>query len=191
MSSSTDAQPHANVPSPRPRAALAAPAALPLTRLSRASRRWHSHGEGAPSVSEGSAATSLRPVPLRPALLLIVAMVLLGACGDDGEDLDRRAIPAPTTGPYVSVAVDNHFHDVHVEDDIELAADRSLVVKNQGRNLHNVTLPEADIDVDIAVGEEWELGPPLSEHLEPGRYTFFCKYHAEDGMLGAITIVEP
>jgi plastocyanin len=89
----------------------------------------------------------------------------------------------------VSVAVDNHFHDVHVDDDIRIAGDRPFVVKNQGRNLHNVTIPGTDIDVDIRPGKEWSL-EPLEETLEPDTYSIVCRYHAEQGMVGQITVTE-
>lgn len=125
--------------------------------------------------------------------LAIFTMLLLGACGSsDDEPGGGRTILPPTTGPYVSVAVNNHFHDVHPEDDVQLSGDRSLVIKNEGSNLHNVSLPEADIDIDLKTGEEFSIGPPLTELLEVGRtYFFFCKYHPEDRMLGQFTVTEP
>lgn len=125
--------------------------------------------------------------------LAIAATLLLSACGSSEEEPGGgRTILPPTTGPYVSVAVNNHFHDVHPEDDVQLAGDRSLVIKNQGSNLHNVTLTEADIDVDLKTGEEFSIGPPLTDLLEVGKtYIFFCKYHPEARMLGQFTVTAP
>lgn len=75
---------------------------------------------------------------------------------------------------------------------MRLSGDRSLLIKNQGSNLHNVSLPEADIDVDLKTGEEFSIGPPLTGLLEVGQtYIFFCKYHPEDRMLGQFTVTEP
>lgn len=121
-------------------------------------------------------------------------VVSFAACGSSEEspDTGTRTILPPTTGPYVSVAVNNHFHDVHPEDDVQLAGDRSLVIRNEGSNLHNVTLAEADIDVDLKTGEEFSIGPPLTDLLEVGKtYIFFCKYHPEDRMLGQFTVTAP
>ncbi|MBK5226992.1 MAG: hypothetical protein JJE05_00590 [Actinobacteria bacterium] len=117
----------------------------------------------------------------------------VGACGSSEEEPGgSRTILQPTTGPYVSVAVNDHFHDVHPEDDVQLAGDRSLVIKNQGSNLHNVTLVEAHIDVDLKTGEEYSIGPPLTDLLEVGKtYIFFCKYHPEAQMLGQFTVTAP
>ena len=121
-------------------------------------------------------------------------VVSFAACGSSEEspDTGTRTILPPTTGPYVSVAVNNHFHDIHPEDDVQLAGDRSLVIRNEGSNLHNVTLVEADIDVDLETGEELSIGPPLTDLLEVGKtYIFFCKYHPEDRMLGQFTVTAP
>ncbi len=125
--------------------------------------------------------------------LFVAASLLLSACGSSEEEPGGgRTILPPTTGPYTSVAVNNHFHDVHPADDVQLTGDRSLVIRNEGSNLHNVTLAEADIDVDLETGEEFSIGPPLTEQLEVGTtYIFFCKYHPEDRMLGQFTVTEP
>ena len=134
-----------------------------------------------------------RPWKTTLAIAATLALSALSACGssEDEPGGDRTILP-PTTGPYVSVAVNNHFHDVHPEDDVHIAGDRSFVIKNQGSNLHNVTLAEADIDEDIETGEELSIGPPLTDLLEVGKtYIFFCKYHPEDRMLGQFTVTEP
>ncbi len=126
--------------------------------------------------------------------LAVALLVPLVACGTAEEKPGggTRTIEPPTTGPYVSVAVDNHFHDIHPEDDVHIAGDRSLVFKNQGSNTHNVTLVEAGIDRDIAPGDEFSIGPPLTDRLETGTtYIFFCKYHPRDQMLGRFTVSEP
>ena len=48
--------------------------------------------------------------------------------------------PNSQTGPYVVVAVDNHFHDIHPSDPPTITADRPFVVKNEGFNLHNFSV---------------------------------------------------
>lgn len=98
-------------------------------------------------------------------------------------------LPRPTTGPYVVVAVDNHFHDIHPEDDIEVAASRPFVVKNQGRNLHNFSVAGTEISHDIRPGRLFRLAP-VGDFLPPGDYTVFCRYHDSMGMNGSFTVVE-
>jgi hypothetical protein len=107
---------------------------------------------------------------------------------DDGANV--RVLPRPTTGPYVSVAVDNHFHDIHPEDDVEIAADRPFVVKNQGRNLHNVTILGTGISEDIRPGETFRTRA-LETFLKIGEdYTVTCRFHDELGMNGSFTVVD-
>jgi plastocyanin len=100
-----------------------------------------------------------------------------------------RVLPRSTTGPYVSVAVDNHFHDIHPEDDVEIAADRTFVVENQGRNLHNVTILGTGVNEDIRPGQMFRTRA-LQTFLEVGEdYSVVCRFHAEVGMTGKFTVV--
>src|SRR5436309_11804167 len=85
--------------------------------------------------------------------------------------------PEPSTGPFVVVAVDNHFHDIHPVDRTRISESRPFVVENQGQNLHNFTVVGTDISVDIAPGNEL-LWSHLGDHLQPGVYHVVCVYHA-------------
>jgi hypothetical protein len=131
---------------------------------------------------------------LRVCMVGVAIAIVLVACSSnaspDGDGRDVRVLPRPTTGPYVSVAVDNHFHDIHPEDDIEIAADRPFVVKNQGRNLHNVTILGTEVDEDIRPGETFRTRA-LERFLEVGEdYTVICRFHDELGMNGSFTVVD-
>jgi plastocyanin len=106
-----------------------------------------------------------------------VALILLAACST-GES---------NPGPYVSVAVDNHFHDIHAEDDVTIAADRTFVVRNEGRNLHNFSVAGTDVSEDIRPGKELRFAP-IGDVFEPGTYAVFCRYHASVGMEGTFTV---
>lgn len=116
-------------------------------------------------------------------------VALLGACNTGGTDTGTTPAPEDTSGPYVSVAVDNHFHDIHPEDHKRIAADRAFEVRNEGRNLHNVTIAGTDISRDVRPGRSFILDP-VGESLDPGKYQIICKYHDSVGMNGEITVVE-
>jgi hypothetical protein len=125
------------------------------------------------------------------ALVLFLSVACDGGEGPGSPDVaasiqDLRTLDV--TGPYVSVAVDNHFHDVHPEDHIQIASDRPFVVKNEGRNLHNVTFPGTDISQDIEPGERFRLDPVGK--LGPGVHQFICRYHSNQGMAGVFEVVE-
>lgn len=119
-------------------------------------------------------------------------LALLTAC-TFSDDPTVASSPEPELtggpGPYVSVAVDNHFHDVHPSDDKQIDADEAFVVRNEGSNLHNVTFPGLDIEEDIKPGESFRIDP-AGKLGGPGTYRFFCKYHAEDNMRGRFTLVK-
>ena len=132
----------------------------------------------------------------RLVLLFLVALVVLAApaCSDVSGDEDDRSnvLPGkiqPSDGPYVSVAVDNHFHDIHPNEDIQIDADRAFVIRNEGRNLHNVSIRGTSVDHDIRTGESFRLAP-VGKRLAPGLYQIFCRYHDYDGMTGEITVTD-
>lgn len=133
---------------------------------------------------------------MRFVLLTLVALAVLmaPACSDEpGREDDRsNVLPGkiqPTDGPYVSVAVDNHFHDIHPGEDIEIDAGRAFVIRNEGRNLHNVSIRGTDIDRDIRTGESFRLAP-VGDKLPPGTYQIFCRYHDYEGMTGEIMVID-
>ena len=136
--------------------------------------------------------------PMRKSIvcLVLIAAAFAAGCSSPEEQPEEAAetprvseLPQPTTGPYVSVAVDNHFHDIHPEDDIEIAAHRPFVIRNDGRNLHNVSIASVAFDFDIRPGRQIYL-EPVGEELGLGDHTIVCKYHADQGMTGKITIVD-
>jgi hypothetical protein len=87
--------------------------------------------------------------------------------------------------PYVVTAIDYHFHDAHPT--FPIAGDRDLVVKNQGRNLHNVSVPALGFSRDVRPGASVTIAT-IAERLEPGRYRLFCRIHRDRGMTGVIVI---
>jgi len=95
--------------------------------------------------------------------------------------------PNSQHGPYVVVAVDNHFHDIHPTDPPTIAANRPFEVKNEGYNLHNFTVIGTHISIDIPAGGHFRW-PHIGAHLKPGTYQVVCTYHAYLGMVGLFTV---
>jgi hypothetical protein len=121
-------------------------------------------------------------------LFLSLAVACSRGLPDAEPESNIRTLPGRTTGPYVSVAVDNHFHDIHPVDHKEIAADRPFIVRNEGSNLHNVSISKTDISEDIKPGESF-IVKPVSKLGPLGTYKIFCRYHVNQGMKGEITIV--
>jgi hypothetical protein len=95
--------------------------------------------------------------------------------------------PNSQHGPYVVVAVDNHFHDIHPTDPPTIAANRPFEVKNEGYNLHNFSVIGTHISIDIPPGGHFRWSH-IGTHLKPGTYQVVCTYHAYLGMVGLFTV---
>ena len=83
--------------------------------------------------------------------------------------------------------MDNHFHDIHPSDPPTIAADRPLVVKNEGFNLHNFSVVGTHISIDLRPGTQFSWAH-IGAHLKPGAYLVVCTYHAYLGMVGRFTV---
>ncbi len=123
---------------------------------------------------------------MRTLVVAVLCYAALSGCArGSGSAGGSNILPGkiePSTGPYVSVAVDNHFHDVHAQDDITFDRSRPFVVRNEGSNLHNVTIVETGFSRDLRTGRSVEI------MLEPGTYHLVCKYHSDQKMTGRFTI---
>lgn len=128
------------------------------------------------------------------AALLLLATACSGGSGGPGpfapspDDTGPAPISYDPDRRWVVTAIDYHFHDAHPTP--ELNPSQPLVFRNAGSNLHNVTIPAAGYDVDIAPGEERTIHV-LGELLPPGgTYRLVCTYHADRGMGGRIVVAE-
>jgi hypothetical protein len=84
--------------------------------------------------------------------------------------------------PYVVTAIDD------ARPALPIGPGRDLIVRNQGRNVHNVTIPALGISRDVRPGDQVVIGA-IADRLAPGRYELFCQIHlAAFGMKGVIVI---
>lgn len=133
----------------------------------------------------------------RHAVAILVACCLAGAfapaCGGGGTTAptptpeSRISIqPDDPSQPYGIVAIDYHFHDAHPSR--PLATTRTVIFSNQGTLKHNVTFPEFGFSRDFSPGQTFtikDLGQKLGG---PGVYSFFCRFHANQGMIGTVIV---
>jgi plastocyanin len=123
-------------------------------------------------VSEGDASPSA--VQAAVLVVAVAAALLVGLWRRDA---------AP---PYVITAIDYHFHDAHPT--FPIAPGRDLVVKNAGRNLHNVTIPALDLSRDVRPGGELVIADVATAFPGPGEYAMVCLLHQDRGMSGTIVV---
>jgi plastocyanin len=74
--------------------------------------------------------------------------------------------------------VDNSF------DPASVTANGEVRLVNEGEALHNLTVEGEGVDFDVQPGQT----KTESLGLDPGSYTILCKYHAQQGMEGTLTI---
>lgn len=117
----------------------------------------------------------MRSTVVRLTLLVVCVAALVVAT------MALRDDPAP----YVVTAIDYHFHDAHPT--FPIASGRELVVDNEGRNVHNVTIPALEFSRNVRPGGRLVVGR-VADMLEPGRYELICQIHLDRGMTGTIVI---
>ena len=142
----------------------------------------------------------------RPVLFVITAMVvmlgiaLLGSRIGVAQESSPEASPeaSPAASPVASPAatpgaggeeVEVESYDIYFEpEELAIPADTDVTVSlpNDGVTLHNFSIDELGIDVDIAPGatEETVINAPA------GTYEYYCNVpgHKAAGMLGTLTV---
>lgn len=69
---------------------------------------------------------------------------------------------------------------------LRILTSQGLRIHNEGDNEHNFSVQGFGLDVDVSAGDE---NNTEATGLEPGTYTFFCKYHrASDDMEGSLVV---
>lgn len=70
---------------------------------------------------------------------------------------------------------------------LSVSTTQQLTLTNAGDLVHNLSIGETQLDIDVEPGEELttdDLGP----EVRAGTFRFYCKYHEGRGMVGTITI---
>ncbi|MFQ5524231.1 MAG: cupredoxin domain-containing protein [Acidimicrobiia bacterium] len=96
------------------------------------------------------------------------------------------AVPAPPVEGATEVTV--------VADDFSFSPSRiqvegpfNLTLVNAGRLLHDITIPELNVQLVAGPGETVTTGV---SQVQPGEYSFFCSVpgHADAGMVGVVEV---
>jgi plastocyanin len=133
---------------------------------------------------------------------VVVAVAALGflavGCGDEaerpeppqrpgtvvlgGEEATDRGTAVVEEGADVALAAGDYYFEPTVLTGPP-GADIDLVIRSAGRVTHNISLPEQQVDEDIAPGGSTEIRMTVPR---TGSAVFFCSYHRGRGMLGAL-----
>lgn len=115
-------------------------------------------------------------------LLGLVMLVAMTGCGSSSSDSGKKA----------DVVVDkvDGLHQYNPKKlEISLNQEESFTFLNKDTIVHNVTVPDFAIDMDIQPGQRIEVKiPAVAQAGRDGFFTFYCKYHQSEGEAGRITI---
>ena len=131
-------------------------------------------------------------------LLLVAFALVLAGCGggsdeeSSGSEGGSKMIAGLQANDHGSATVedsgkteveldDNYFEPTVLEG--EPGQNVLLELKNEGGAEHNFTLEAQSIDEDVEAGEETEVMVKLPQS---GELSFYCKYHKDVGMAGAL-----
>jgi plastocyanin len=91
---------------------------------------------------------------------------------------------ATVGGANVTVRLEDNVFDPPC---LVVLGGQSLRLVNEGANLHNFSVEETQVEVDVETGTSESTGA-IGEVVPAGTFTFFCKYHRDLGMEGDITV---
>jgi hypothetical protein len=120
--------------------------------------------------------------------LLVVLLLGLVGCGGDGED-DDNVLGGTGTADLV-VTDELPFYD---QKTLKLPRGREITftVFNDGKKLHNLTIPGFTIDMDIQPGQTIDVKiPAVNEAPRDGFWLMYCKYHQHEGEAGRLELAD-
>ena len=151
--------------------------------------------------AERAAVRTLRSFGPRPlAFLLLVCLGCLGgearppgASPSPTGTLERRDFGGTPSEVHGRVTVDTsnatvRMYDRYYEPNLLSGQSRlrvTLMMRNEGTQLHNFSLPAQGIAQDLPPGSI--LAIPV-EMPDSGDAVFFCRFHRDAGMLGALAV---
>lgn len=127
----------------------------------------------------------------RALAILVAAGALLVACGGDegtttidGRQVNDHGTEEVAGEASIGFEIDDFYFEPTV---LEGEAGQTLTLEafNEGDATHNLTIADQGIDVDVEAGGEAEIEVTFPES---GTLVFECRYHAGQGMIGALEV---
>jgi plastocyanin len=101
----------------------------------------------------------------------------------------RQEPDRPAQLPSPSFVVLSDFRFVPGSVGVEKGASVTMTLRNIAGRVHNLSLEgPAALRLDNDVGAMKSLGVAFVAPAEPGKYTFYCKYHRDRGMRGTLVV---
>ena len=126
----------------------------------------------------------LRKMLLGGLMVMMVAGLVGCGGGDDESVLDGKK--------NADLVVDDK-EPFYEPKNLEIALNREVTftVFNEGKKVHNITVPGFEIDMDVQPGQSIDIKlPAVSAAPRDGFYTMYCKFHQSEGEAGRIKIAK-
>lgn len=119
----------------------------------------------------------------------LVMLVTLTGCGGGGSSNKVVLGGKNQTADIVVDKVDGlHQYDPK-KIEIQLNKDEQFTMLNKDTIVHNVTIPDFQIDMDVQPGQIITVKiPAVTQRPRDGFFTMYCKYHQSEGEAGKITV---
>ena len=119
--------------------------------------------------------------------LLVVLLFGLVGCGSDSDD--DNVLGGRATADLV-ITDKFPFYD-HTTLELPRGREITFTVLNDGKDLHNITIPDFAIDMDVQPGQTIEVKiPAVSQAGRDGFFTMYCKYHQSQGEAGRLELAD-
>ena len=120
---------------------------------------------------------------------MMVLLVSLVGCGSDSKAEDKVLGGSKKNADLVLSDQMPFYAPADLQ--MPLNKEVTFTVFNDGKKVHNVTSPGFAIDMDVAPGQRIEIKlPAVAAAPRDGFYSFYCKYHQNQGEAGRINIAK-
>ncbi len=117
-------------------------------------------------------------------LMVVLVLALVGCGGGGGDD---NVLGGAKNADLVVNDKDPFYEPKNLE--LVLNREVTFTVLNEGKKVHNITIPGFAIDMDVAPGQTIDIKlPAVASAPRDGFYSFYCKFHQTEGEAGRINI---
>jgi plastocyanin len=127
-------------------------------------------------------------IPIAFALAVVLTSSLIVACGGDEEadySGDAPSGVATNGAPQTVEMTASDFSFAPADLTAKAGDSLELVLTNAGNAPHTFTIDEFGVDAEVAAGEETTISVTPSDS---GEFTYYCRFHRQQGMQGSITV---
>ncbi len=118
--------------------------------------------------------------------LMVVLLLALVGCGGGSDD---DVLGGAKNADLVVEDKDPYYEPKNLE--IALNREVTFTVFNKGKEVHNITIPGFEVDMDVTPGQSIDIKlRAINAEPRDGFFSFYCKFHQSEGEAGRIKIAD-